>query len=289
MKIAYIKQKLIDLREMHFNQKIGKLPFFNRKIKKINDYYVKQDKDYAIGNFVMCTPSIMALSNYFGQKINVHFQSAAVKDIYVGSEYIKIIERPGKHKLLFSTALVNKEKPDYIYIWEMVARRFRLPLSALPHKTHVPKRPVPDFLTDKKYAVIVRGGNHNRSSEWLSKKDVGAKVYKSIIFDLLSRDYHIVHVGCAADLKKFINPLKPQHATLIIDDIQKSVGALCGAALIISNDTGMYHVSAALGRPVFVMWKSTPFLKNISPSRTIKYSFVPNHLDDYKKWISDFA
>ena len=53
---------------------------------------------------------------------------------------------------------------------------------------------------------------------------------------------------------------------------------------IISNDTGMYHVAGAFNKPIFVMWKDSPFEKNISPGEACFFSRKGKWLEDFKRW-----
>jgi len=58
----------------------------------ISDYYIHQHIDYAVGNFIMCTPTIKALSDHFGCPINVSFDTKITEQLFEKCSFIKIRE-----------------------------------------------------------------------------------------------------------------------------------------------------------------------------------------------------
>ena len=250
------------------------------------DFNVYQRPDYAIGNFINCTPTIQTLSKYFKDKIPVFFASKFVQDMYLKCPFIRIIgnEEASKLKTLFTSGMVNQDVPDWIYIHRKIMGSLCPGIEDIPH-TYVDSYDPPDELKDKKYAVIVRGGVRNK---FFDRKNIPEDVYKHII-DKIKDKYEIVFIGGRKDMD-LLDPLIAYSKTrnVYIGNMKKSLGILNGAFIVISNDTGMYHASGALNKHTFVLWKQTNIKKNKSPGQCCFFSFENKWKEDFNEWYKQF-
>jgi hypothetical protein len=251
-------------------------------IENIENYYVHQHHLFALGNFVMCTPAIKSLSDFYGKPINVLFDTKVVEQMYEKCEFINIIHDKGNKEMIFESSLVNIEIPDYQFIHNTVLNKLNIPLCEVPN-TYVDSYEKPSEIPFDDYCLIIRGANHLQDDKWKSQKDIGDDVYNNIISQI---NLPIVFIGCSKDYKYYISKMcdKVKDPIIILDDIKKSLGAITHAKYIIANDTGVYHASGALDKDLFVMWKNTAFVKNQSPGNSIKYSMKDNWLSDFSEW-----
>lgn len=250
------------------------------------DFNVYQRPDYAIGNFINCTPTIKTLSEKFGEKVPVFFASKFVKEMYLKCPFIRIIEREEADKLktLFTSGLVNQVIPDWMFIHRNIIGSLQANDNDIPH-TYVDEYDPPDELKGKKYAVIVRGGVRNK---FFDKKDVGEDIYKNII-DKIKGKYEIVFI-CGRKDMDLLDPLISYSNTkcIYIGNMKKSLGIINGSSIMIANDTGMYHVAGALNKHIFVLWKQTNFEKNKSPGKNCFFSFEGKWKEDFDEWYKQF-
>jgi hypothetical protein len=247
----------------------------------INDYCVVQRRQWAIGNFIMCTPTIKALSVYYNKPINVYFETPVVSQMFEKCIFINIINKIGDRKVIFESNMNNQKIPDYEFIYNQVFDKQGITRGTIPH-TYVDSYNPPKGLIEGEYILIIRGANHNQSPTWKNLKDVGHDIYRKIIDDLQQYDKQIVHIGNQQDYNEYIKPIATKDSIVIVDDIKKSLGCINGASTIIANDTGMYHAAGALDKHMFVMWKDTNLIKNMSPGNDIMYSNKGNWWGDYK-------
>jgi ADP-heptose:LPS heptosyltransferase len=205
----------------------------------IDDFFIHQHYDYAIGNFIMTTPTIKALSDYFKKPINVYFDTKVSEKMFEKCDFINILtqEEAKKKTILFSSSLVNQEIPDWEFIYKAVLTKLEIPLGTIPH-TYVDSYDKPEEIPFDKYCLVIRGANHIRDAAWKSKKDVGHEIYNKIIKDT---DLPIVFIGDQTDYDLYIQHMKDsvENPVIILNDIKKSLGAIKHAEYIIANDTGV--------------------------------------------------
>ncbi|OGI07756.1 MAG: hypothetical protein A2Y40_09300 [Candidatus Margulisbacteria bacterium GWF2_35_9] len=253
----------------------------------IDELYVHQINGYGIGNFINCTPTIKYLSDYYHQKIPVYFDNGTIKRMYENCPFIDILneKEASKKECLFSSALVNGWIPDWLFIYKKVLKRqkIKVDLNNIPH-TYVDSYPTLDAYQDKKYVVIIRG-MVDYTPYWIKMKDPGDTIYKYII-EKLEKEYQIVFIGGESDYNNNICRMETWCDGYVqLNSIQKSLGLIAGASLVVSNDTGMYHASGALNKKIFVMWKKTLFKKNQSPGLNCFYSRLNRWQKDFDSWL----
>lgn len=259
-----------------------------------NNYYVYQRKDYGIGNFINCTPTLQALFRHYRTPIPVYFESKVVQDMFGDAPFITAINKYQKdgYEQLFTSGLVNQKIPDYKFIFdEIMIKRLKLhPKIAgeIPH-TYVDRCSAPEEYRNTKYAVIARGGVNN---EFVQDKDPGREIYKYIIGKLESFGLKVIVIGSDND-KTRIDEIKEDNPGCIfeLNDVRKSIGLISGSHLMVTNDTGMCHAAGALKKRAFVLWKDTNFNKNRSPGhgKQMVYSIAGKGIENREEvWAKEF-
>jgi len=254
----------------------------------IKELYILQVKGYGIGNFINCTPTIKYLSNYYKQKIPVYFDNKIIQHMYEQCSFIQIIDQQeaDKKRCLFTSALVNGWIPDWKFVFKKVMKRQRIKFKVkdMPH-TYVDSYPTPKNYVTKKYVVIIRG-MVEYNPYWIKMKDPGDDIYRYII-EQLKKDYSIVFIGSENDYNHNIRRMEQWcKGGVELNSIQKSLGLIEGADLVVANDTGMYHAAGALNKKAFVMWKKTLFNKNKSPGANCFFSKNKKWQIDFDEWMN---
>jgi hypothetical protein len=118
---------------------------------------------------------------------------------------------------------------------------------------------------DGNYVAIVRGA---RSERWHASKDPGDEVYRRIIHELHSKGLQCVLVGSEQDNKWWFERMSRWGYDIINmahDNMRQAMALVQGASMVVSNDTGLYHITAANRTPQYVMWRKTMLPKNLCP------------------------
>lgn len=268
-------------------------------MKSFEKKYVKQPNGYEFGNFIMNTPTIKALSNYYGKPINVYFETDTVGKMFDMCPFIKSIslsetkdkEMIYEANISNSAVNLNEKSPpfsesdmsDYDFIYETVLGKLGLDTSAGAPYPYVDEYDKPSEIPYDDYVLIIRGGNHKLPDYWVAWKDCGHDIYRKIIKEI---SLPIVFIGNNQDYHKYIQHMKDytENPIIILNDIKKSLGAIKHAKYIVANDTGMYHAAGALNKDMFVMWKDMPFVKNMVPSKKAKFSHKGNWYNEWLEW-----
>jgi hypothetical protein len=236
------------------------------------NHYVYQHPLYGIGNFIQSTPAIQMLANIHGP-VPIYFENQHLKSLYQDWEALQILDaKPKTAKKLLCTSWVNYEIPDWRYQAEIISNK-----AEVPH-TYVPLCEEYPVGVQGEYVVIIRG---MKGKDWAHLKDPGDSIYRWIMKQV-GPHYTIVFIGTDEDFHRDYNRMISWGNTRIVsikNDIKRSVSALQGAAFVITNDTGFYHVSGALKKKTFCLWKKTNWIKNNSPN--------PNEMVSFR-WKSDF-
>ena len=250
------------------------------------DRWVHQNRGNGLGNFVMCTPTIITLHNHFKEKIPVYFDDEYLKELYNGWDKITVLSNKGlpKHKM-FGSDLMNLKIPDWKYIHDKITKKMNIEVDKIPH-TYAPLFQCTPEYEKEKYCVIVRGCIKN--SYWKIKKDVGDEIYKQIMHTIMNKGIQIVMVGNSHDFDSHLRKMATWGKKYKVDrdNIRRAVSLIANAKFVVSNDSGLYHVAGALNKHTFVMWKDTPFEKNKSPGENCCFSKKNNWMKDFEKWIA---
>ena len=277
----------------------------------IEKYFIRQKFGFNIGNFIMCTPVIKALSIHFNQKIKVSFEDPVTAKLFDNCDFIESIKvdrececdgvtknvecvvnrvdsgKSEKLTMLFSSATGSLNKPEWLDKWQLVESFFKLDLG--PHlNTYVDLYPLPPMLNDNNYCVILRGCAGPVNSLSLPSKDPGDSIYKSIL-DKLNNKIKIVFVGNHVDNERFIKRMGQwvNNKVVILDSIKDTLAAINNSRFVISNDTGFYHAAGAMSKDSFIIWKDTSLVKNQAPHKNCFFSRKGNWEVDFNKWIEN--
>jgi len=252
-------------------------------LKKAN-FHVRQVAGYGLGNFIMTTPAIQMMADHFDVKVPVIFHDGYITEFYEQCPFLYQIPRSQmkETRCVFTTAQVNYRISDIIHFVSRAKKRLGI------SKKYPIKHPYVDALPSPRndeYTVII-WGNASKGSVAV-KKDVGSDIYKYILDRI---DGPVVLVGNTRDYKERLKGLlKHKNCDLVLDKTKEILGLINGAKRVIANDSGLYHVSAALKKPTFVIWKDTWFEKNREPGKNMFYSQKGNWQKDFVSWRNSEA
>ena len=107
-----------------------------------------------------------------------------------------------------------------------------------------------------KYAVVAPGASYGPAKQW------GPERFAKAAQDIAARGFTIVLVGSRDDgpaARAVIQSLAGAHTDDLTGatDLPALVGVLAGAEVVLSNDSGVMHLAAALGRPTVGIFGST--------------------------------
>jgi len=112
---------------------------------------------------------------------------------------------------------------------------------------------------DGPYLVVAPGAAYGPAKQW-----GGARFSEAAAAIARPRGWPVIAVGSALDRAASAEALAgardaglPVHDASGETDLPALVGLLSGAALVLSNDSGVMHLSAALGRPTIALFGST--------------------------------
>ena len=225
-----------------------------------------QRKGYGLGNFITMTPAIRILAKQTGSAFPVYFESDYVKECYLASPLIKILESKPDNSPINPNSLPSREsdiESDYV-AW----------LRILANTNSEPK-PFIDFeqlrIYMENYVAIIHGclpGNKFKIA-----KDLG-RHWRIDQIDWIQKSNRIpLILGSFTDWEDFWQDVPiPDIGRCLLGQpirIQLAVLSYCGS--FVSNDTGLYHAAAAMGLPGKVYWKDTDMYKNMCPNLDVEH------------------
>lgn len=236
------------------------------------DFYILQDDNCRLGNFIQTTPLIRAIyennkSQGKTSKIPVHFQTEYVKQCYINSPYIEIIEKP-RGVLLYSTSdlspIVGIKDSSYIQN------------KILGYTTDY--LPFIDEYTNFKgdYGVFINGSGSEVGS-YLNRKLVGEDTQN---FLKSSTNTPIIGLGSLNDQKRNIFPG-------VYGDVHLALNILNGAKWVITNATGFFHAAGALNKNQLALWKDCQRPRNENMNIYCTYSSKGNWEDDISNFLNN--
>lgn len=239
--------------------------------------YVHQVKGYGLGNFVMGTHAINMLSKTYKKPINVYFDDKWIQEYYSGCEEIKPISAP-IGQCYFRTSLININEYDGIYIQREVSKKLGIvPTFLYPALTGKFK----DYKEPIEVVLISGNGSIDKIRQL---KEIDYNVYNEIIKITKEYGFKITAVGNTNDYEERLK-LYSGIDEYILNKPSDIASAIKSALFVISNDTGLYHYTAAMNKYQFVMWKGTNLKKNFNPYSDKKSYISRNWVSDYKTWI----
>ena len=231
------------------------------------NFYVEQSQGFGLGNFINCTPTIKALYKEHGEKIPVLFRQDYVKQCYINSPYIEIIESGRLRSRLFGSDMINRRNDcrdsDFIEINVLGATCLE--------DTFIDE--VEPYKHGEPYGLFINGaGNH--SEEYLQRKIVDLDT-QQLIQEL--SPITVLGTGSEADAEN--NMFYGSYG-----DIRESLAMVAGASWVITNATGFYHVAGAYKKVQLCLWKDCkrPRNENIN-----EFCINANH-NEWKQKIIQF-
>lgn len=244
---------------------------------------IEQHKGYALGNFIMITPTIKKLSEINNKPIDVYFNHDYVKQCFIDCQFINIVNNLYEKPYL-SSSMINKEIPDYQYVFNKTINEN----WTQTYHTYV-DQPVEFDYSGEDYLLLLNGlgGLSLNDSEpkphWYGKKEITEDIFYMI---KEKSKLPIYFTGSESDLKQ--NPWINEIATKIeIGDVRKALALIRDAKLIISNDTGLAHCAGAMNKNILILWKDTPFIKNKNPGINTIYSMKENWVNDINSYLTN--
>jgi ADP-heptose:LPS heptosyltransferase len=229
--------------------------------------WILQHKDYGLGNFVNLTSVIFRkFLDSDCTPVNVYFESEYVKEIYSHAHYINTLDDRPDNDPFLSSSLICRENTmrdaDYVL-------------------GHFYKAEANTYAPYFDIACIMNGcANPDKRHT----KNPGADIYNYIIEELHKLGYITIFVGSEEDLR--YSPFARNCTEVIVGNPVLCAAIIEKCDMVVSNDTGFYHLAGAYEKDGFILWKDTLRPKNESPNEYFTYS--TNWKEDFDDWIDDW-
>ena len=233
-----------------------------------------QHSNFALGNFIMSTPTIRYYAETLGRPLPVIFTKDYVKECFLDCEFMEHVEYDPNYKIIVSSGLINQNIPDYQFIFKSCTgkdwdSKYHTYVDT-PSNYDIPK---------EKYIVVMNG---LAGGYWKGKKEIDESTHRYI---KESTNLPIYFIGSQTDLD-INSPWMSDLADHIhLNDIRHCLALIKGAYKIIANDTGLSHAAGALNKDILILWKDTPFIKNNNPGKNTKYAPKGTWKENIKKFL----
>lgn len=229
-----------------------------------------------LGNFIQLTYSIFNLCALQGRKMPVYFEKDFIQNCFLDCDAIEILKRkPNRLPInLEPWHYENNGIPESENLWRRITETYGLEEFNPPLFTYVDVPELAKENADLKNKIVIMNGSGNYSPEYLDKKSPSIDDYKARIKKLKARKSQLVFIGSDEDKRinsELIEALGCKTRKL---NMRQSLAVLLQAKHIVSNDTGLAHAAAAWHKPIDILWKNTPFIKNSNPGENTSYEFV---------------
>jgi len=227
------------------------------------DKWIYQREGYGIGNFVMMTPMIQALS-----PVGVYFYDEHIKDLYKDWDQIIVLDEIPKSPPMNSGGLPKRTGKESDYeAWHRI-----LAVDTTMFDPYVPKIESTIRLSSDSIALLHGCG----SKRFKESKDIGDIKRQYWIEATLKSKCTPVILGNMSDYDNYWcdNNLKECIDYLGKLSLKETVGLLQQCRSFFSNDTGLYHVASASRLFGTIYWKETNFEKNVVPSERVANVFI---------------
>jgi hypothetical protein len=229
-----------------------------------NDFYIEQHDHARLGNFIQCTPMIRALYEKYNTKIKVIFQTEYVKQCYINSPYIEIIDQPIGKCLYTTRDLSPTNIKDSTYIQTKVLGYVSEYLPFIDEYDNFKGN----------YGVFINGAGSEVQS-YLDRKLVSFETQKHV---KEHSKIPIIGLGSLMDQPRNIFPG-------VYGDIPLTLDILNGAKWIITNATGFFHAAGALKKTQLALWKDCQRPRNENLNQKCVYSNKNNWETDITNFL----
>jgi len=256
--------------------------------------WIWQKAGFELGNFVMLTPALQLLNGMNGKPIKVFFDNNYISELYKVCPFLRILTQKPDTIPRYCTKSPprNRHESDTEAWCRLYAKqRKNLPSPYIDPPSRVSKLVKED---GKKYVAVIHGC-HNKSV-FQDRKDVGKKILSHTIKRLIENGLVPVIIGNKSDKNKFWKKIDLDGCIDYLGKfkLKKSVDILNSCDYFIANDTGLYHIAAALHKTGLVLWKKTDYDKNREASKKISHcrnrsgsfdvykNFVDTHIEKWR-------
>lgn len=209
--------------------------------------WVWQKAGCEVGNTVVMTPALQAMSSKLGRPIPVLFDSPHVAELYRDCQFIEHLATRPVGSPMFTSAnnphdVGNRTVTDF-YFQEYAVKRLGYTGAMPPWYTDTPE--VPAGLPSGPKMAIIHGclGLGLRG-----RKNMGDAIRLRMLQGSIDAGFTPVLIGSRQDWKWFWKAIEskiPEQVVCIIDrPIREALGAALACDGVICNDTGMSHVLA---------------------------------------------
>ena len=261
-----------------------------------------QEREWELGDFIMVTPLLRALHTAWGHKVPVYFETAYVGNLFSSCYFIDRLEsRPTDTEPFWDTKsprslMRSMDDSDYLAHFNCGLPPYLRALYLFndfqpwcdPCTSETPE----GYIPAKKPVAVFLGCLAERL---LEDKSIHPRIVAKSLLALIARDCTPVLLGSESDhrlwkpvFRELAYPVSLNMVNLIGKlTIRQSVAVLSHCEGFISNDTGLYHVAAALHLKGIVLWNTTCFERNKCPSLSVTHSRHPlAHFSDVQHWIN---
>ena len=222
----------------------------------MDKFYVHQDANFGLGNFINITPAIRAIAEKTDKPVPVYFDLKHVEQCFIDCEFIEILKEQPFHAAPFSSAVIDHKNllPDFIYSYLVAAQIIDLP-HTIGHTYIDTAKEIP--ISKQKYTLFMYGSG-SEDSAYLYSKTPDESFYKEYMKG------KCIFTGSTTDFER-VDWFEDMETYL--DNIRKSLALIRDAELIVSNDTGLAHAAGAMNKNMIVLWKTTALPKNANPGK----------------------
>lgn len=194
--------------------------------------WVLQHKDYGLGNFINLTPTIYRIYSDENTPVKVYFESDYVRDAFSRCEWIEVLEEKPESEPIMCSSWIDKSdmRPDYEFVWGKYGF------------TGNPSQPI---YKPKGLVVFMNGCATDAKRD---TKNPGDRIY-NYIYERICDKYTVIFVGSKLDFVWYGG----FYDGAIIDNIESAISLISKAEFVVSNDTGLYHVSGMLAKKGFIL------------------------------------
>jgi len=264
--------------------------------------WFEQHANFQLGDFIMLTSGLRAVSEMWRNPIDVYFNTPIVKDLYRDCDFMNVLDKKPGGKPFGSSLFSSYKWGDYrkkrlSKQESMQSCFFRLFAAEKGYTKPMPHTYVDnsDGLklnkeNDKKYIAIFHGCLGDLFAD---KKTIPIQSLKFLVENILGQGHIPVILGNKKDYKlywKHINLNDERIINYLFKlSIRDSVSILSHCDNFISNDTGLYHVAAALKKDGLILWNKTSYLKNAPSYSGVTQFFGKDQLPEaYNNAISSY-
>ena len=223
----------------------------------IKNLWALQDGGYQLGDTILWTPILKAISLQISSKIPVFFETNKLSNIFLDCDFIRILrKRPNFPPSLtnrmgyLSTKIRNDINPYDV----MLKIMFGPGADYCPYVDSPKIKYCPKIKKDRKNIAIIHGC---LAEEQIEKKKLSSVLLNDIIDLIIKIGLNPLIIANKDDMLHFWNKTKNSNLYLVNSELRDTLSILKQCDAFISNDTGLSHAAQALGLRGIVLFKQT--------------------------------